>query len=44
MNLVSNARQATDAVGGTITAHSDGPGKGAIFTLDLPVKAAPDPR
>jgi signal transduction histidine kinase len=25
---------------GTITAHSDGPGRGAAFTLDLPVKAA----
>jgi signal transduction histidine kinase len=25
---------------GTITAHSDGPGRGAAFTLELPVKAA----
>jgi PAS domain S-box-containing protein len=24
-------------MGGTLTAHSDGPGKGAIFTLELPV-------
>lgn len=27
-------------MGGTLTAHSDGPGRGAIFTLDLPLPAA----
>jgi two-component system NtrC family sensor kinase len=26
-------------MGGTLTAHSDGPGTGAIFTLELPVKS-----
>ncbi|WP_137820632.1 DAHL domain-containing protein [Pseudomonas sp. 2FG] len=26
-------------MGGTLTAHSDGPGKGAAFTLELPCKA-----
>jgi hypothetical protein len=25
---------------GTITAHSDGPGQGAAFTLELPVNPA----
>jgi signal transduction histidine kinase len=24
-------------IGGTLTVHSDGPGKGAVFTLDIPV-------
>jgi signal transduction histidine kinase len=28
-------------MGGTLTAHSDGPGKGAIFTLELPVDGTP---
>jgi signal transduction histidine kinase len=23
--------------GGTLTAHSDGPGQGAMFTIDLPI-------
>jgi PAS domain S-box-containing protein len=26
-------------MGGTLTAHSDGPGKGALFTLELPVNS-----
>jgi two-component system NtrC family sensor kinase len=25
-------------LGGALSVHSDGPGKGAVFTLDLPVK------
>jgi signal transduction histidine kinase len=29
--------------GGTISAHSDGPGKGATFSITLPVTAAPQP-
>jgi signal transduction histidine kinase len=31
---------AAKEMGGTITAHSDGPGKGATFTLELPVNLA----
>jgi two-component system NtrC family sensor kinase len=31
---------AAKQMGGTLTAHSDGPGKGATFTLDLPLNAA----
>jgi two-component system, NtrC family, sensor kinase len=31
---------AAKAMGGTLTAHSDGPGLGAVFTLDLPMQAA----
>jgi len=31
---------AAKEMAGTITAHSDGPGKGAAFTLELPVKPA----
>ncbi len=31
---------AAKEMGGTLTAHSDGPGKGAAFTLELPIKAA----
>jgi PAS domain S-box-containing protein len=27
-------------MGGTLTAHSDGPGRGAIFTLELPIDSA----
>jgi signal transduction histidine kinase len=29
-------------MGGTLTAHSDGAGKGAIFTLELPIGASND--
>ena len=29
---------AAKEMGGTLTAHSDGPGKGANFTLELPVQ------
>jgi len=35
--LHSGALAAKD-LGGSLSAHSDGPGRGAIFTLDLPVK------
>ncbi|HEY3048397.1 MAG TPA: DAHL domain-containing protein [Polaromonas sp.] len=28
-------------MGGTLTAHSDGPGKGATFTLELPIDTTP---
>jgi signal transduction histidine kinase len=28
---------------GHLTAHSDGPGKGALFTLQIPFKAVPEP-
>ncbi|HQS31577.1 ATP-binding protein [Polaromonas sp.] len=28
-------------MGGTLTAHSDGPGRGATFTLDRPINTAP---
>jgi C4-dicarboxylate-specific signal transduction histidine kinase len=37
--LHSGANAAKE-MGGTLTAHSDGPGKGAEFTLELPVPAA----
>jgi C4-dicarboxylate-specific signal transduction histidine kinase len=30
---------AAKEMGGSLLVHSDGPGKGAIFTLELPVKA-----
>lgn len=31
-------------MGGTLVAHSDGPGKGATFTLELPIKLVEDPQ
>ncbi|HEY0339678.1 MAG TPA: ATP-binding protein, partial [Steroidobacteraceae bacterium] len=31
---------AAQTMGGTLAAHSDGPGRGAIFTLELPMKVA----
>jgi NO-binding membrane sensor protein with MHYT domain len=31
---------AAQSIGGTLTAHSDGQGRGAVFTLELPLKAA----
>jgi signal transduction histidine kinase len=31
---------AAKEMAGTMTAHSDGPGKGAVFTLQLPVNRA----
>lgn len=34
-------RSITQAHGGTVTAHSDGPGRGATFTVDLPIEANP---
>jgi len=33
-------KQLVDAHGGTITAHSDGQGRGASFTVELPARAA----
>jgi NO-binding membrane sensor protein with MHYT domain len=33
---------AAQTLGGTLTAHSDGPGMGAAFTLELPMQAAAD--
>jgi DNA-binding response OmpR family regulator/anti-sigma regulatory factor (Ser/Thr protein kinase) len=35
------ARRLAEMHGGTLTASSDGPGRGACFTLDLPVAGAP---
>jgi PAS domain S-box-containing protein len=35
---------AAKALGGALTAHSDGPGAGATFTLELPVLAVPATR
>src|SRR6185436_8307169 len=35
------ARSLAEMHGGTIRAASDGPGRGACFTLDLPLAAAP---
>jgi C4-dicarboxylate-specific signal transduction histidine kinase len=32
---------AAKEMGGTLNAHSDGPGSGATFTLELPIQAAP---
>jgi len=32
-----SAANAAKEMGGSLTVHSDGPGKGAIFTLDIPV-------
>jgi PAS domain S-box-containing protein len=40
--LHASANAATE-LGGKLFAHSDGPGKGAVFTLELPVKRAPRP-
>jgi signal transduction histidine kinase len=34
---LSIARHLVERQGGTITAHSDGPGLGAVFTFTLPV-------
>ena len=34
------AALAAKEMGGTLTAHSDGPGQGATFTLNLPLKTA----
>jgi len=33
-----NAANAASEMGGTLKAHSDGPGKGALFTLNLPLR------
>jgi PAS domain S-box-containing protein len=42
--LHSGANTASE-LGGSLTVHSDGPGKGAVFTLELPVdKASTQPR
>jgi len=37
-----SAAIAAQEMGGTLTAHSDGPGTGARFTLELPVKTTED--
>jgi CheY-like chemotaxis protein len=37
---LSIARGLVEAHGGTLVAHSDGPGRGAIFTVELPVLTA----
>jgi signal transduction histidine kinase/CheY-like chemotaxis protein len=34
-------RQLTEMHGGTVTVHSDGPGRGAEFTVRLPIMSAP---
>jgi len=36
-----SARCAAEEMGGALTVHSDGPGKGAAFTLELPCKPKP---
>ena len=33
------SRQLVEMMGGTIEAHSDGPGRGSLFVVDLPVAA-----
>jgi signal transduction histidine kinase/integral membrane sensor domain MASE1/ActR/RegA family two-component response regulator len=38
------ARRLVEMHGGTINAHSDGPGRGSEFTIRLPLSAAPPPR
>jgi signal transduction histidine kinase/ActR/RegA family two-component response regulator len=38
---LSIARYLVDMHGGTITAQSDGPGKGTVFTLTLPLRTKP---
>jgi PAS domain S-box-containing protein len=40
---LSLARSLVELHGGTIEAHSDGPGKGSEFVVRLPVLATPDP-
>ena len=35
---------AAKEMGGTLTAHSEGPGQGATFTLELPIKTSGDPQ
>jgi signal transduction histidine kinase len=35
------AANAATEMGGTLTAHSDGPGRGATFVLEVPVQAVP---
>lgn len=35
---------AAKEMGGTLIAHSEGPGKGAVFTLELPIKTAGETR
>jgi signal transduction histidine kinase len=35
------AANAATEMGGTLTAHSDGPGLGATFTLEVPIQAVP---
>jgi len=34
------AANAATELGGSLTAHSDGPGRGATFTLEFPLDAA----
>jgi len=34
---------AAKELGGALTAQSDGPGKGAVFTLEIPIAASPPP-
>ena len=34
---------AAKEMGGSLTVHSDGPGQGAAFTLELPLPAAEEP-
>lgn len=39
--LPHSSAVAAGEMGGSLTAHSEGPGRGATFTLELPLQVAP---